>query len=97
MLCRPRWAVAGLAAAEEELLASAGLVQRMAELLEVRRGDLEARRASGAVELARGWWTALEKKVEFGEAKRSTGHKMHKKEARKQERHVTKLKRVSLT
>ena len=43
-----------MATAEEELLLSAGLARRMVELLEVRRGDLEARGASGAAELGRG-------------------------------------------
>ena len=74
VLCRPRCAVASMAAAKEELLASAGLARRMAELLEVRRGDLEARGASSAAELSRGWWTSLGKKVDSSEAKTSTGH-----------------------
>ena len=78
VLCRPQCAVAGMAAAEEELLALAGLARRMAELLEVQRGDLEARGASGVVELGRGWWTSPGKKVDFGKAKTSTGHEMHK-------------------
>ena len=78
MLCRPWCAVAGMAEAKEELLASAWLARRMVELLEVWRGDLETKGASGAAKLGCGWWTLPGKKVDSGEAKTSTGHKMHK-------------------